>query len=411
MSQEIQLSFDSLQKKFTRSIYINKFELADKKLTISCSFLAKDLNFILRCKRNNIFIGSGNKYYEYSTATITPVNDSIQLLTMVFLNYIDTLDNVDLFSDCETCFNFSGMKLKRSYDVLALDDGSIIKAILIEEGIKVIRYRKFGSVNDSIFSIPSYQLQCIRYRVPQNKVSDHEVKIPGDLPKTKLDIIVLLNKQEINSVVIEVGINEVKYRKFDFPDGPVFSVLKKDIFIIRYENGQTDTLNSNEEYQATQNHPDGGKVTNGDDTIYGGHFSFGGSIGGGGLIGLPIRIYFDKHFVLDLTIGARPMISKSHSSYSVECLNFFYTGGLDLYFTERYNFNKGRLQLHGLFIMYGGSTGLKYVESFYAAGWGYEHYKNDKESFTFSLGVGKIKLLDYDENLLIFWKFGWNFFL
>jgi len=56
------------------------------------------------------------------------------------------------------------------------------------------------------------------------------------------------------------------------------------------------------------------------------------------------------------------------------------------------NQKSGKVKMNGIFISGGNSTGHKYEESFYAAGWAYEHYKNEKQSFTIKLGLGSITL-------------------
>jgi hypothetical protein len=40
--------------------------------------------------------------------------------------------------------------------------------------------------------------------------------------------------------VIEIGTTEVKYKKQDNINGPVFSILKSDLLLIKYENGTKD---------------------------------------------------------------------------------------------------------------------------------------------------------------------------
>ena len=40
--------------------------------------------------------------------------------------------------------------------------------------------------------------------------------------------------------VIEIGTTEVKYKKQDNLNGPVFSILKSDLLLIKYENGTKD---------------------------------------------------------------------------------------------------------------------------------------------------------------------------
>jgi hypothetical protein len=44
--------------------------------------------------------------------------------------------------------------------------------------------------------------------------------------------------------VIEVGTTEVKYKKQDNLNGPMFSILKSDLLMIKYENGTTDDFSS-----------------------------------------------------------------------------------------------------------------------------------------------------------------------
>ncbi len=54
------------------------------------------------------------------------------------------------------------------------------------------------------------------------------------------DIIVLQNGDIINGFVTEVLTNEIKYKKASNPDGPVYTVEKKEILSIMYENGEIE---------------------------------------------------------------------------------------------------------------------------------------------------------------------------
>jgi hypothetical protein len=51
------------------------------------------------------------------------------------------------------------------------------------------------------------------------------------------DIIVMKNGDEVEAVIEEIGDNEVKYKEYGNPEGDVYTVLKSDIFQIKYENG------------------------------------------------------------------------------------------------------------------------------------------------------------------------------
>ncbi|MEO5569693.1 MAG: hypothetical protein ABIT08_02600 [Bacteroidia bacterium] len=64
------------------------------------------------------------------------------------------------------------------------------------------------------------------------------------------DVIIMKTGDEIKSKVLEVGSNEIKYKKADNIDGPAYSVAKSDVFMIKYENGTKDVFN-NEKAPAT----------------------------------------------------------------------------------------------------------------------------------------------------------------
>ena len=46
--------------------------------------------------------------------------------------------------------------------------------------------------------------------------------------------------------VIEVGTSEVKYKKLDNLNGPVFSMLKSDLLMIKYANGTNEDFSKEE---------------------------------------------------------------------------------------------------------------------------------------------------------------------
>jgi hypothetical protein len=57
------------------------------------------------------------------------------------------------------------------------------------------------------------------------------------------DVIVTTKSDSIKSKIIEVTNNEIKYKKFDNIDGPVYSVLKSDVYMVKYQNGTSDIFN------------------------------------------------------------------------------------------------------------------------------------------------------------------------
>ena len=54
------------------------------------------------------------------------------------------------------------------------------------------------------------------------------------------DLILLKNGEEIKAVVNEVALDIIKYKKFDNPDGPVYTIEKRMVVMITYKNGSKD---------------------------------------------------------------------------------------------------------------------------------------------------------------------------
>ena len=60
------------------------------------------------------------------------------------------------------------------------------------------------------------------------------------------DIITLKNGEDVKAYVQEIGDIDVKYKKFDNPNGPNYTLKKAEILIIRYENGTKDIFSEEE---------------------------------------------------------------------------------------------------------------------------------------------------------------------
>ena len=56
------------------------------------------------------------------------------------------------------------------------------------------------------------------------------------------DVITLKNAEEIQAIVQEIGEVEIKYKKFENPTGPNYTLKKSEIFTIKYENGSRDVF-------------------------------------------------------------------------------------------------------------------------------------------------------------------------
>lgn len=58
------------------------------------------------------------------------------------------------------------------------------------------------------------------------------------------DVIIKVDKTEIQSKVLEITEDAIKYKKFEFLDGPIYSIKKTDVFMIIYQNGKKEYIES-----------------------------------------------------------------------------------------------------------------------------------------------------------------------
>jgi hypothetical protein len=58
------------------------------------------------------------------------------------------------------------------------------------------------------------------------------------------DTLTMRTGDNLVAKVIEVGSSEIKYKKIDNLNGPVFTILKSDLYLIRYENGTKDDFSN-----------------------------------------------------------------------------------------------------------------------------------------------------------------------
>jgi hypothetical protein len=56
------------------------------------------------------------------------------------------------------------------------------------------------------------------------------------------DTLTMRSGDNVIVKIIEVGSSEVKYKKIDNLNGPIFSILKSEVSMIQYENGSKDVF-------------------------------------------------------------------------------------------------------------------------------------------------------------------------
>jgi hypothetical protein len=74
------------------------------------------------------------------------------------------------------------------------------------------------------------------------------------------DNIIMRNSKEIKCIVSEIGISEIKYKKCDNLNGPIYTVDKNEVLMIQYANG-TNEIIENKKNTNFNNKPDTSKST------------------------------------------------------------------------------------------------------------------------------------------------------
>lgn len=69
------------------------------------------------------------------------------------------------------------------------------------------------------------------------------------------DTIVLRDATEIVAKVVNIGVSEITYKKWNNLDGPTYQIQKENIFYIKYANGEKDVFTSMQEGTTTTNAP------------------------------------------------------------------------------------------------------------------------------------------------------------
>ncbi len=217
------------------------------------------------------------------------------------------------------------------------------------------------------------------------------------------DVVYLKNDAIIKGTIIEHDLTETGRIKIQTADGSVLVYPSSEVLKIVKETIPEPLAKYAEE------------EINLDD--YGGRFSYGPALGGGGLIGLPVQFRPSRMTALELGLYYRPIIlDNGDNSISVEG-SLAMAGGFLFYLGREYKSNKKKVKMNGISLKAGYSYG-NFSQTFGAIGWVSEGFRKNStlRSFIFELGLGAIasnfnnyNYLEPDTQALIYWKVNWAF--
>ena len=205
------------------------------------------------------------------------------------------------------------------------------------------------------------------------------------------DVVYLKNGSVVKGLIIEQVPNE--HIKIMTNDGNIFVFKYSEIEKITKE---AEELNLDE---------------------YGGQISYGIAIGGGGIVGVPVRYYLNPKTALEAGAFYRMTIDLDNETSTG---GIMIAGGPIIYLDKSYNSFKEKIISNGITLKAGYSFS-DYKETMFALAWARESFKkrNKKNSFVFELGAGVLNYLDSGDMYypngsktqpLLYWKVHWSWY-
>ncbi len=236
--------------------------------------------------------------------------------------------------------------------------------------------------------------------------------------QTLIDVVELKNGSILRGTIVEQVPNESL--KLKTADGSLFVYRMDEVVKITRETVQ----NPLDEMP--------------DMSQYGGSLGLGVALGGGGIVGFPIRSYVTKSVVLEAGVFLRPAMVVERTTvsdgwgnhmYQYEETNLaitgFFAGGFDVMLGERYDKYDRRIIRNGIMFRSGTNLSSRMEETMVALGWVRERFNRESKagSYNFCLGLGAIIYGDQNDNPLteldidlpfmpmIYWKLNWNWYV
>ncbi|MEM8568522.1 MAG: hypothetical protein AAGF85_18830 [Bacteroidota bacterium] len=72
------------------------------------------------------------------------------------------------------------------------------------------------------------------------------------VPIRAQDIVILKNGEELETKVFEILQTDIKYKKFNNLSGPIYTLRKSEVFMIKFENGAKEVFNTSASYGSAE---------------------------------------------------------------------------------------------------------------------------------------------------------------
>lgn len=193
---------------YTSSLKLEKILFYTDSSMFYFKFRMVDYQFIKNCLSDLIFIqDKGQKILRAKNIVGFPNfnnskklnNDSVINFYVSFPSISDSTNSIDFYSNNENCFFFHGIDIQNK-------ESNLRPTQTIDNTNKVNQETNDANIQSGV------------------------------------DLIILKDGSDIKSKVIDVGVTEIKYKKIDNINGPNYSILKSEVFMIIYANGSKDVF-------------------------------------------------------------------------------------------------------------------------------------------------------------------------
>jgi len=177
----------------------------------------------------------------------------------------------------------------KSQDTLFFKSAEKLPILLLEVNPDNIKYKRFDNQAGAVYTILKSDIsKIVLSNGKTEKFEQQAVTIKKDtlaaesrITKTGADTIIFTSGKKTIATVNLVGDKSVKYRLFNYPDGPLYEAYKYEIKQITYSSGMVQKFESNQDYSAPTSSSNGTMYQKGKTDALRYYRHPGGSIGTG----------------------------------------------------------------------------------------------------------------------------------
>jgi len=181
---------------------------------------------------------------------------------------------------------------------------------------------------------------------------------------TAQDLVILREGSVIEAKVMEISPTEIRYKRFDYLDGPTVIVPTSNVLSIRYENGKVESINASSIAGQKNNNVESAIDQN--KFIFGINANAGGALsmlidGNAGGPGINIELgkgRFNGEINLMFPLGGFGALFTFNGFFPSKIGGFYLGGGIGFLFHEVYSSSSGYIAFS---LPVGGNIGYKFV--------------------------------------------------